>query len=529
MFFLLCGVQQAMALQTANAQDYRDIVSHIYMKNAAEKSIAVKRESLKQPGADRVALERDIAALNEKRKSAAEQALWLTIRAYDIIPFADNIPILDTGKSVLASPERGKDLSWLPIFDEAGPQPDQKWNQKPGDKPGIRVISPRIAGNTASDGISRIFPGTFSSPEELASIIIHEKRHFIQNTTPGKSDIKTTAELEVEAYEEELGLMDILGFAGERRQLQEQRLTEILDGKKGEKGKKDEIGMRKLAEKQRSAANRFNGGLPAPERSLLSHPEEEIKRLVQEAKKQIAIAQRAHDDRLRDAVIALSHRSCANPGSVSGAELLALPRAHFVFYWTTGGPQSCFDEYKYIAEGGTDALALSAISTPPPNAQRPPPSVVPAPVRPIVLHAFSSIYPQLRDFAVAACRDIKRVPNIHLLYGKYIFYNTRADQDLARNLMAGLDDCAQQIFYKAIAKTGAANGYFFLSSVWVAAIVAAHPPQPRQNPGQVAPPSGGTPPGGGGPPPDRRHPDIVIPKLPWEKNIVDIKKTKHEN
>ena len=110
--FIFCSLQDALALQKANAQDYRDIAARLDKKKATEDLLEVKLEALKwAKGDEAVKLEIKIADLKTEQKNAAEQALWMTIRAYDIIPFADNEPKFPDGVSVLLSPEKGKRMT----------------------------------------------------------------------------------------------------------------------------------------------------------------------------------------------------------------------------------------------------------------------------------------------------------------------------------------------------------------------------------------------------------------------------------
>lgn len=487
---LLVLCQNVAALQRAKPQDYRDIEAQIRKKKSAESKINDKMESLGKPGANKALLEKEIAELRVIQKNAGEQAIWLTLRAFDIIPFGDNVPILDGGDSVLASPEKGRHIDWLPVFEETG---QKKIQDERGLPAGFRNIKPNVVGNTASDGISRIFPGAFDSPSELASIIIHEQIHFTQNTKRGKGDVKTTAELEVEAYEYEANLLldpnNPLGYSEEIHERQLDRLDEILNGKDGKEGK------RALARKDRAAVDRTNGRRPAPEPSLASHSEEEIARLVKEAKDQILIAQRDHDERLRNTLRRLTARSCKNPGSVTQAELDELPRPHrrgFLFEDAVPvGPENCSDVYFYLGEGGTDAniLRIKALYSSLPRT----PAGGPAPLHPVKPKLFNSIFPEIKEFVIAACRKERPLPYISIHYGDYSVMDS--DERITRDLMAGQDNCAHQLFYRIIERTRANGGYFALTNDWVDGVVKANTPAPVTPPTYVAPTP--APPGGG--------------------------------
>ncbi|MEK7692234.1 MAG: hypothetical protein AAB425_14555, partial [Bdellovibrionota bacterium] len=366
--FLFCSLKNASALQKANAQDYRDIEEQASKVTVAENDIMRESGALNAARgneAEELRIRTEIARLKKVQKNAAEQAMWLTARAYDIIPFVDNVPILDKGISVLRSKEIGASITWLPIFDEIGPKPLQ---YEDGTDAGTRKAKPDVAGNTATDGMSRIFPGAFSSPEMLASIIIHEQQHFIQNVTDGEGNKKTTAELEVAAYEYEWRIMKVLGFSGESERSQKKRLTEILNGKKGVKGQKDIIGKRKQAEEERAQANKFNGGLPPPELRIVSHSEVEIESLIRQAKDQIEIAQREHDERLRNILLTLTARSCGNPGSVTQADLDGLPKPHRADFLNYGLVPvqygECSKVYFAMARREVDAESLRRMSMP---------------------------------------------------------------------------------------------------------------------------------------------------------------------
>jgi len=179
---VILALEPAAALQKAPPQDVYDIKSKIDLgnyarerskiefKKAADLEEKVKKNPKLQKQLDEVY---EIANQEVNASIAAyRQALWLTIRAYDILPFADEIPIMDEGISVVASPEKGKKIVWIPMEAEYGEYIVQ-------DALGHRLrkrreIDERILGNTASDGVSRIFPSAFTSPGELALIINHE-------------------------------------------------------------------------------------------------------------------------------------------------------------------------------------------------------------------------------------------------------------------------------------------------------------------------------------------------------------------
>lgn len=164
-------VQETKALKRASALDYSAIADQITTKKAAEVEIEKQNIALKKAKGDKAkeAIKSEIDGLMDVRKHAAEQALWLTMRADGIIRFADNVPILNEGKSVLRSKEKGTSITWIPIFADTIELPLHDEND---NFVKMRDANPDVVGNTASNGISRILPEAFSSPEMLASVIV---------------------------------------------------------------------------------------------------------------------------------------------------------------------------------------------------------------------------------------------------------------------------------------------------------------------------------------------------------------------
>lgn len=271
--------------------------------------------------------------------------------------------------------------------------------------------------------------------------------HFTQNTTTGKGDEKTAAELEVEAYEYELKLAtdpeNILGFTPDQIAAQIKDITEILDGKKGTRGKKDEIGKRKLASDQRIALNGSTDPRPLPERSIVSNSEDEITRLIQEAKDQIAIAQRHHDDRLKNQWIELAQRSCLAPGSVLQSDLDVLPRLHkrdpYDSVKTLSG--NCYDRVYWNLYHGATADEIKRIATPlvAPNPHQ---RLVPRPVEAIASVTFGQILNNIAGIADTACKYRGHIPPVRDFYVPSRSYALMpGDDEAAAALKARLGRC----------------------------------------------------------------------------------------
>lgn len=368
-------------------------------------------------------------------------------------------------------------------------------------------------GNMASDGVARIFPGAFASPTELASVLIHEKFHFRQNITANEGDAKTPAELEVEAYKLEQGLMNdpdnVLGYTQKIRERQKSRLTDMLIEKKA------------LAKKQRAQVDRARG-LPIDAFSIVSLPKDEINRLIQQAKDQIEIAQRDHDERLKRTWVDLAHRSCANPGSITQFVLDSLPRLHRRDNGggVPGGLGDCGTQVYILLAYEANAEQIRNASTPhvpadlgqvsKPIAVQP----ISRPVPAVARTPFWPVLPRLQRYAVAACRSSGPVPiDTSLTQPRPPFKFSRdIDDRTAAELSAGLGNCEGQLFRRLIEVIRSGQGDR-ITAQWVQETAAGYRTAPGASPG------GGAPPRDREPPPDRKHPDIVIPKPPWENRL----------
>jgi hypothetical protein len=103
---LACFFPDAVALTIPKQQDLLDISVQIEKAHDADDQIAIKNKALREADDKSVkkSLMIQIAGLAIKSKNAHEQALWLTIRAYEIIPFTGNMPILDKGEERPSQP-----------------------------------------------------------------------------------------------------------------------------------------------------------------------------------------------------------------------------------------------------------------------------------------------------------------------------------------------------------------------------------------------------------------------------------------
>ena len=251
-----------------------------------------------------------------------------------------------------------------------------------------------------------------------------------------------------------------------------------------------------MAAAERAAADKNNGGRPLPERSLVSHTEEEIKSLTDQAHKQIEIAEADHDKRLRNTLSILTDRSCANPGSVSQSELDGLPKPHRKDFLSAGAvpldQRECMKVYFYLGEGGSDAEEVRRLSTPREKAvelypTRPGQPGGAAPVRPHTPFS-SAALPGLKDYAETACRSTSQVPIDKSLTQPYypFSFDKETDDQAADSLSAGLGNCERQLFRRMIERIRSGEGAQ-ISAQWAQEAAAGY----RAVPPAYAPPQSG--------------------------------------
>lgn len=139
--------------------------------------------------------ERVVIREKDKQSAAYTKAIHLTLTAYDLWPESRR------GTSVMPW-TKDQTVHWVPIG--RGPESREVRNKK-GDEKAVKQPSTGKTGITYSDGVSHILPKAFENgPAYLASVLLHERTHFEQMTTPGKGDQMTKAKSEAEAYKSEV-------------------------------------------------------------------------------------------------------------------------------------------------------------------------------------------------------------------------------------------------------------------------------------------------------------------------------------
>jgi hypothetical protein len=484
---LFGSIQGASALQNASTQDRLDITTLLNARKEAGEAIKVQAKALESASGDAAlasGISAEIRRLEKVQTNAAEQAIWLTIRAYDIIPFAGTTAMLPVGKSFLRSPELGKTIVWIPAFEVKHPYKLQDAGGNIVGKP-LDLID---AGNTASDGVSRIFPEAFMSPVELASLLLHEKLHFEQITDPLRAPKMTPGEMEVEAYTAEQNLLNNGPFIFDAAETARQTSYVTKN-----------IGL-KTAQARRERAELAKGHPPL-DVSIISHQPLEIDGLIAQARAQVKIAQRDHDARLKTKLGNLTFRSCTNPGSVSQEELNNLPQPFDDGFYNGKDPSgvgTCNAAYLYLAQGGRDAAKLNNLSTPELIPQpEPPPTEAVQPVPPVARQnpppPFSSAFRQMSDFARAACAAPEQVPIGPFITRFYDYSNADADLELAGKYAANLDGCSKLLFSQLYGTMRAQKGWG-VDRQWIRAKVGEYSPGQGPSSGNTSPQNGKLPP-----------------------------------
>lgn len=484
-FLLLLGaVENASAIHRANAKDRAEIADHLRAAHNAAVDINLTRVNLRgKTGEEAENLRAAIQRLAGDRDAARERALWLTIRAYGILDFRYGEPVLPTAVSVLRSPQNGKEITWLPIVADSR---DYSIQNEVGRTVSTERLGKDESGNFASDGIARIFPSAFTNPATLASTIAHELIHFQQATTRGRGDVLTPGESEVEAYEAQQQMTQggIFGFTEEEKEAENAYLEKNLKKR------------RLQAAKERAEVTR-RSGLPIDEFSVASLSADAIARLAAKARQQVRIAQADHDERLRNDLRDIALRSCDAPGIIPQRELNDLPKPHSPFFSSDAPPPAdlgdCLPAYAYLLNGGRDSQRLRALAVPhitpvpvqpfqPLVPAQPRPYQPPVPLVPVTPQIpFSSGFPRMRDYAVAACGTTGQVPVDKSMTTPSLPYDFEPNRDnvIADRLAANLGACESQLFRLLIDYIRAGRGAEITAS-WAQAAAAGFRPVYRE-------------------------------------------------
>jgi len=434
------------------------------------------------------------------------QAIRTTLIAYGLVDLdANGLPIMPT-KTAVHPTVRGRSVHWIVIYKDDAPRTVL-------DNDGANMTIPAGAkvqgGITGADGVTTMY-GRFHSPADLALMLYHEKVHYEQFTTPTLGDKMSYDEREEAAFRAQFQVLGKIGLTpAEMRAFEE-----LLAGDGRKPGLIREHHDKARAERLRGKISMgiWSSGEPAhiqprPKAdyaAALESSKEFDSELTSQAQEMAAakarhfeIAQREHDERLRNAKVDLARRSCSDPGSVTQAELDALQEPYdrnFVRMPPEGVGYCVGRAYGHAYRGGNaDDLREMSLPLVPlqPRAAEPP--VAPA----TSVNPFYYNLQRLQAYAARACGTADQVPlNPELTQPRQAFeFDRESENRKIGELTQGMGKCEDQLFRRLIELIRAGQGDR-ITAKWVQDAAAGYRYVPGNSVG-FAPPGGG---GGGGDP-----------------------------
>ncbi len=440
------------------------------VKNAKLELDALRQELQQRPSdpeleAQVAQAESSVKTFARARDLARDKAIHRTLTAFGLVPSdSSGKPMMPSGTAV-TSDFKGQPAHWRVVSEDD----DERiaLNSK-----GVRihygpVNAPNARARTDADGVTIVYEKAFSSPEYLAYILSHEKDHFVQYTTAGKGDKLSANELEVEAWTKSEVNVARVGLS------QTDLAHAVKEAINTRESYEKDVAADKLKQKLSFGIWKPSGIAKASPRTSGETAEiekrfDDLGEIValeigaerEQGREQRKIADRDHDERLRDTIIALVNRSCANPGSVGQDELDALPRPNDPNFLTSNMPNiGCFSAYVDVAHGvggrgKLNAASLEADSRPVVAAEvratEPTPQNAPraAPLNVRSVTRFLSLLPRVRDLAVRSCGAPGRI----VIGGQItmderdIFFLPDLDTPEINRLSRGLGPCEEKLF-----------------------------------------------------------------------------------
>jgi hypothetical protein len=226
-----------------------------------------------------------------------------------------------------------------------------------------------------------------------------------------------------------------------------------------------------------------NAEITRLQKSALESATQKAHLLVDQAhQEKLQAARRDYDNRVKAIMAEMARRSCANPGSVSQAELDLLPELYVdaIESAIPGGLDSC-SLMVYLSLGpGVNAESIRKKSQPvaPIQVQAQPAS--PKTARPTPPSPFARALPKLRAFAIEACRAPDSTVPIVLNINDS-FYKAEGGTDWVLNssieyYRSGLSGCSLQLYDKLIELIRNRTYGAMVTSDWVRKMVAPYTP-----------------------------------------------------
>lgn len=302
----------SFALRPASGEDKKKLQALIDQIVSARGRIRVIEAKIQQIPAEntkgRKAYERLIASEIAGMMPHCDEAGQLALIAYDIVP-TDGLgrAKMPQGDSVSRGPAGGKHVYWLLVADVNRPI---AWQRPDGSAAPSTPVPGNPNGATTPDGVSRLFPQAFQSPDWLAGVLVHEETHFQQYTTPQLGDIKTPAELEVDAYNADLVFAEQLGFSEKELRRYKASVDENII-----------VQAKKAAIQRAEFEAAKKAGEPPPDVFATPHTTGELKEIM---KRTAVLAENAAKEsflRHLEALKAMARNACVDPHFVTQGQL----------------------------------------------------------------------------------------------------------------------------------------------------------------------------------------------------------------
>jgi len=438
-FIAISTVRTASAIKAASEAEKADIQKQMFVANRIDdqvKTAELKVSRAKIANESRsviIELERKLDREKNEQSAARTIAIHMTILAYGLEPPSPS------GTSVMPM-TKGRSISWMPVARE---KEARQMQDAAGKLQDVKQPKEDLDGAAYVDGTTYIFPSAFEhGPGYLASILLHERTHFLQHTTAGKGNAMSYAEAQQEAYQAQV---DNAHFFLKSDDPQEQWLMKEI-----ERLRDEEKAKAALEKKERETPlGRLRGLFPRSNPSDMFESKvhtnaelADISGLVAQARAQADIARRDREEREAN-----ERRGEKERDSIQEA----LHEA---------------EEYLRRSRQQTQEITPAR-------------AIPPAPL--------SSVLPRLREFAITACRAPEQVAVEGYLYAGYDISYREFDDLLARDLTAGLGECPRQLFNQVIA-TIRTGDFMRIDSEWIRNQVAAYSRSSDASPGYSAPP-----------------------------------------